>query len=52
MYHTIVAGIVAGNAASIKLHKKFGFEYAGCLRQVGYKFDEWLDVHYYQLLLE
>lgn len=42
--HTMVAGIEAGNTASIRLHAGFGFVEAGCLRQVGRKFDRWLDL--------
>lgn len=50
-YHTIISGITGGNEASVKLHKKFGFEFIGCFKEVGYKFGEWQDVHFYQLML-
>jgi L-amino acid N-acyltransferase len=50
-YHTVVAGITAGNEASERLHQRFGFEKVGTLREVGYKFDQWHDVHFYQLML-
>ncbi len=43
-YHAMVAGIDATNAASLKLHAKFGFEQVGHFRQVGWKFDRWLDL--------
>ncbi len=33
------------------LHERFGFARVAHLREVGYKFDKWLDVYYYQLLL-
>ncbi|CAO3448238.1 N-acetyltransferase family protein [Azospirillum largimobile] len=46
--HTIVAGIDAENTASIRLHAGFGFVEAGCLRQVGRKFDRWLDLLFMQ----
>ncbi|WP_375731224.1 GNAT family N-acetyltransferase, partial [Azospirillum sp. B506] len=42
--HTMIAGIEAENTASIRLHAGFGFVEAGCLRQVGRKFDSWLDL--------
>jgi L-amino acid N-acyltransferase len=50
-YHTVIAGITGGNDASIQLHRKFGFEPVGCFREVGYKFDQWHDVYFYQLML-
>ncbi|WP_026692208.1 GNAT family N-acetyltransferase [Peribacillus kribbensis] len=50
-YHVIMAGITAGNDSSVSLHKKFGFEYAGCFKEVGFKFGEWQDVLFYQLTL-
>lgn len=46
--HTIVAGIEAENTASIRLHAGFGFVETGCLRQVGRKFDRWLDLLFMQ----
>jgi L-amino acid N-acyltransferase len=42
--HTMVAGIDAANDGSIALHRKLGFEDAGVLRQVGFKFNRWLDL--------
>ncbi|MCQ6264856.1 GNAT family N-acetyltransferase [Fictibacillus sp. WQ 8-8] len=50
-YHTVISSITGGNEASVKLHKKFGFEFVGNFKEVGYKFDEWQDVHFYQLML-
>ncbi|GAA3988721.1 GNAT family N-acetyltransferase [Mucilaginibacter dorajii] len=49
--HTIIAGIDAGNTASIKLHQKFGFTEVGTFKQVGYKFNHWLDLKFMQLIL-
>lgn len=51
-YQTIVAGIDASNKGSILLHERHGFVEAGVLRQVGYKFDRWLDLAFYQLQLK
>jgi L-amino acid N-acyltransferase YncA len=48
-YKTIVAGIDATNDKSIHLHKKFNFTYSGTITNVGYKFDQWLDLAFYQL---
>jgi len=49
--HTIVAGIDATNASSIKLHERFGFVEVAHFKQVGYKFGQWLDLKFFQLLL-
>ena len=49
--HVIIAGIDATNKASMKLHTGFGFVRAGCFEQVGYKFNRWLDLEFYLLLL-
>lgn len=39
------------NTASIRLHKACGFHYAGVLKDVGFKFDRWLDTIYMQRAL-
>ncbi len=33
----------SGNAGSIALHRKLGFEHAGTLRNVGFKHGQWID---------
>lgn len=48
---TLVAGIDGENIGSIKAHEKLGFEYAGTIKNAGYKFGEWLDLVFYQLHL-
>ena len=50
--HTLVAGIDAENLVSLALHRKFGFEPVAHFKQVGYKFGKWLDLVFYQLLLD
>lgn len=50
--HVVIAGIDATNAVSIGLHKSFGFTRAGCFEQVGFKFNRWLDLEFYLLLLQ
>ncbi len=50
--HAIVAGIEAGNAASVALHRDLGFDVAGTLPQVGRKFDRWLDLLFMVKLLD
>ena len=51
-YHVLVGGIAADNAVSIALHQRFGFERCGRVKQAGFKFGRWLDLEFYQLLLE
>lgn len=48
-YHAIIAGITTGNEVSIRLHEQFGFTFVGRFREVGWKFDQWQDVDFYQL---
>lgn len=49
--HTIIAAIDAANETSLRLHRRFGFVECGRFREVGHKFDRWLDVVYLQRLL-
>jgi L-amino acid N-acyltransferase YncA len=51
-YHVMVGGIDMDNTASIALHEKFGFTHAGTIREAGFKFGRWLDVGFYQLVLD
>jgi len=50
-FHAIIGGISLPNDASIKLHENFGFEKVAHFREVGRKFDRWIDVGYWQLIL-
>ncbi len=50
--HVMVAGIEAGNTASIRLHEKLGFEKVGHLSEVGTKFGTWLDLAFMQIRLD
>lgn len=50
--HAMIGGIDATNAGSIALHERLGFKHAGTLPQVGFKFGRWLDLAFYQLLLD
>jgi phosphinothricin acetyltransferase len=49
--HVIVAGIDGDNTGSIRLHERFGFATTGHLREVGHKFDRWLDLVFMQRIL-
>jgi L-amino acid N-acyltransferase YncA len=39
------------NASSIAVHARLGFEHAGVLKGVGYKFGRWVDVVMMQLAM-
>jgi len=50
-YHTVVAGVVPPNEASVRLHEGLGFGYVGNFKEVGFKFSRWQDVAFYQAFL-
>jgi phosphinothricin acetyltransferase len=50
--HAVIGGIAQPNEASIALHEKFGFQKVAHFKEVGYKFDQWIDVAYWQILLK
>jgi L-amino acid N-acyltransferase YncA len=50
-FHAVMARIEASGTASRALHAACGFELVGIERQVGRKFNRWLDVAVMQLLL-
>jgi L-amino acid N-acyltransferase len=50
-HHAIVGGCCSESVGSIALLKSFGFSPVGHFREVGRKFDRWLDVIFFELLL-
>ncbi|MFD9004557.1 GNAT family N-acetyltransferase [Streptomyces sp. NPDC059582] len=50
-HHVMIAGIEAGNTASIRLHERFGFQHAGTVPEVGVKFGRRLDLRIMHLPL-
>lgn len=50
-HRTIIAAIDADQAGSIALHERSGFVTVGHMKELGYKFERWLDVVYMQLML-
>ncbi|MEZ5343637.1 MAG: N-acetyltransferase family protein [Acidimicrobiales bacterium] len=51
-FHSVFARIADAQAPSLSLHTKYGFELVGIEREVGRKFNRWLDVALMQLLLD
>jgi len=49
--HCVIAGISLPNAASGALHEKLGFKKVAHFHEVGRKFNEWIDVGYWELLI-
>jgi L-amino acid N-acyltransferase YncA len=49
--HAVISGIALPNAASVALNEKFGFTKVAHFKEVGYKFNKWIDVGYWQLIL-
>ncbi len=49
--HAMVAGIDASNEVSLALHKQFGFIEVAHFKEVGYKFNRWLDLKFMELIL-
>ena len=49
--HIVIAGIVLPNQSSVALHEKFGFTKCAHFKEIGFKFNQWLDVGYWQMPL-
>ena len=50
-FHSVIARVGGDNVASIALHRSCGFAPVGVEREVGRKFNRWLDVSVLQRLL-
>lgn len=50
-FHTVLGVLTIPNTGSVKLHENFGFKKVAHLSEVGYKFDKWHDVGFWQLKL-
>lgn len=46
----VIGGIALPNAASIALHEKLGFEKVAHFKKVGRKFEQWIDVGYWEII--
>lgn len=49
--HSVIGGIALPNPASQRLHERAGFKKVAHFEQVGWKFDRWIDVGYWELIL-
>ena len=50
-FHCVIGGIALPNPSSIAMHEKLGFQKVAEFREVGRKFDRWIDVGYWELIL-
>ena len=49
--HVVIGGIALPNPASVALHEKVGFQKVAHFKEVGFKFNQWVDVGYWQASL-
>jgi L-amino acid N-acyltransferase len=47
----MVGGVDAANEGSLRFHERLGFERVTPLREVGFKFNRWLDLVFVQRIL-
>ena len=50
--HVMIGGIDAANQGSLRLHERLGFERVAHFREVGRKFDRWLDLVFVQRFID
>lgn len=50
--HAMIAGIDSENQVSYHLHQSLGFRQVAHFKEVGFKFDRWLDLLFMELLLD
>jgi len=50
-FHAVIGGIALPNNSSIALHEKLRFEKVAHFKEVGNKFNKWIDVGYWELIL-
>jgi len=49
--HAMIAGVDSENDISLKLHLQYGFEQVARFKEVGFKFNRWLDLIFLELIL-
>jgi len=50
--HCVIGGVALPNATSVALHEKLGFAKVAEFKQVGFKLGRWVDVAYWELMLQ
>ena len=49
--HAVMGGVALPNPASVTLHEKLGFVPVAHFKETGFKFGQWIDVGYWELIL-
>lgn len=49
--HSVIGGVALPNEASVHLHEKLGFNKVAHFSEQGFKFEKWIDVAYWELIL-
>lgn len=49
--HNLIGGVALPNDASVGLHEKLGFKKCAHFKEVGYKFEQWIDVGYWEYII-
>jgi phosphinothricin acetyltransferase len=49
--HAVIGGVALPNDASLGLHRKLKFEKVAHFKEVGFKFNRWVDVVYWERIL-
>lgn len=50
-FHSLIGCITLPNEKSVRLHEKMGFKKVAHFHEAGWKFDQWLDVGFWELLV-
>ncbi len=50
--HVVIGGISLPNEGSIVLHEKMGMEKVAQFKEVGFKFNQWIDVGYWECIIK
>ncbi len=51
-YRSLLGGITQPNESSVRLHESFGMKRVAMFETIGWKFEKWHDVGYWQLILQ
>ena len=50
-FHSVLCRVTSENEVSLKLHHKLGFTQVATLKEIGRKFDRYVDVHFFQKMI-